>query len=394
MQRYEYSRDYPNIFGFSPIYYYLCGQKGEEIIMQNQKIKACLLTIVSVACMSFSQNQLALQGTYSAPNGTEVYLINLDNRDTLDVATVSDNKFAFTVQLLQPIYAFVGHDRDRVRFIMEPGTLMVNLDKRTFKGTPMADAYNDFHVHFYGYNMQRNKERKALTAIKETISPAEFNERWSQLDDKYRNLQGELTDSLVRLNNDNLLGAIALDDLALVDTTRFMQLYGMMSQEMQSFYMLKNDVKNIVLQSRTAPGKMFTDYLIKQGNLDGSDVSLSDYVGKGKYILLDHWASWCGPCKAEMPYIKKVWENFAGEHFDVVSIAVNDKRENTLRALKSLDMPWHQIIDAQRIPLSSYNISAIPHLILFAPDGTILKRGLRGEQIYTTIQQLLSDKAL
>jgi thiol-disulfide isomerase/thioredoxin len=271
---------------------------------------------------------------------------------------------------------------------------MVNLDERTFKGTPMADAYNDFHMHFYGYNMQRNKERKTLTAIKETISPAEFNERWSQIDDKYRNLQGELTDSLVRLNKDNLLGAIALDDLALVDTTRFMQLYGMMSQEMQSFYMLKNDVKNIALQSRTAPGKMFTDYLIKEGNLDGSDVSLSDYVGKGKYILLDHWASWCGPCKAEMPYIKKVWENFAGEHFDVVSIAVNDKRENTLRALKSLDMPWHQIIDAQRIPLSSYNISAIPHLILFAPDGTILKRGLRGEQIYTTIQQILSDKAL
>ena len=108
--------------------------------MQNQKIKACLLTIVSVACMSFSQNQLALQGTYSAPNGTEVYLINLDNWDILAVATVSDNKFAFTVQLLQPIYAFVGHDRDRVHFILEPGTLMVNLDKRTFKGTPIADA--------------------------------------------------------------------------------------------------------------------------------------------------------------------------------------------------------------------------------------------------------------
>ena len=362
--------------------------------MQKQKLKACLLAIAVLACISFSQNQLALLGTYTAPNGTEVYLINLDNKDTLDVTTVSDNKFSFTVQLSRPVYAFVGHDRDRVRFIMEPGTLMVNLDERTFKGTPMADAYNDFHKRFYGYNMQRNKERKALTANKETITSAEFNERWSQLDDKYRNLQGELTDSLVRLNKDNLLGAIALDDLALVDTTKFMQLYGMMSQEMQSFYMLKNDVKNIALQSRTAPGKMFTDYLIKRGNLDGSDVSLSDYVGKGKYILLDHWASWCGPCKAEMPYIKKVWEDFVGEYFDVVSIAVNDKRENTLRALQSLDMPWHQIVDAQKIPLFSYNINAIPHLILFAPDGTILKRGLRGEQIYTTIQQLLSDKAL
>ena len=54
-------------------------------MMQKQKLKACLLAIVGVACMSFSQNQLALQGTYTAPNGTEVHLINLDNRDTLDV---------------------------------------------------------------------------------------------------------------------------------------------------------------------------------------------------------------------------------------------------------------------------------------------------------------------
>jgi hypothetical protein len=54
-------------------------------MMQKQKLKACLLAIVGIACMSFSQNQLALQGTYTAPNGTEVYLINLDNRDTLDV---------------------------------------------------------------------------------------------------------------------------------------------------------------------------------------------------------------------------------------------------------------------------------------------------------------------
>ena len=103
-------------------------------MMQKQKLKACLLAIVGVACMSFSQNQFALQGTYTAPNGTEVYLINLDNRDTLGVTTVSDNKFSFTIQLSQPVYAFVGHDRDRVRFIMEPGTLMVNLDERTFKG--------------------------------------------------------------------------------------------------------------------------------------------------------------------------------------------------------------------------------------------------------------------
>lgn len=114
------------------------------------------------------------------------------------------------------------------------------------------------------------------------------------------------------------------------------------------------------------------------------------FSGHVRYILLDHWASWCGPCKAEMPSIKKTWEAFHGDWFDVVSIAVSDKRADTEQALSALDMPWNQILDAQRIPLELYGVNAIPHLILFGPDGTILKRGLRGEDIYTTVADLLS----
>jgi hypothetical protein len=74
----------------------------------------------------------------------------------------------------------------------------------------------------------------------------------------------------------------------------------------------------------------------------------------------------------------------------VVSIAVSDKRADTELALSTLDMPWNQILDAQRIPLELYGVNAIPHLILFGPDGTILQRGLRGEDIYTTVADLLS----
>jgi hypothetical protein len=74
----------------------------------------------------------------------------------------------------------------------------------------------------------------------------------------------------------------------------------------------------------------------------------------------------------------------------VVSIAVSDKRADTEQALSTLDMPWNQILDAQRIPLELYGVNAIPHLILFGPDGTILQRGLRGEDIYTTVSDLLS----
>ncbi|MBP5387516.1 MAG: AhpC/TSA family protein [Prevotella sp.] len=353
--------------------------------------KSFLALCIAATSVSFAQGTYNINGQYTVPDGKEVFLVNLLNKDTLTVTTVGNGQFSFTGELPEPIYAYVGNGKERVHLILEPGTVAIDLDNRTSHGTPLADAYMAFHRRFYSYDALRNDERKALTGIKETISLNEFNQRWQQLDDKYRRLQGILTDSIVRVNSDNLLGAMALDDLALRDSAVFLRLYAGMTPKMQAVPFLYKDFDNIRLQSRTAPGKMFIDYQIKGGNLDGTDVSLSDYVGKGKYILLDHWASWCGPCKAEMPYIKKTWETFAGEKFDVVSIAVNDKRDKTLQALSQLDMPWHQIVDAQDIPTKAYNILAIPRVILFAPDGTILKNGLRGEQIFSTVSEILAQ---
>lgn len=351
--------------------------------------KSLLALCIAATGVSFGQGTYNINGKYTTPNGKEVFLINVLNKDTLDATTIENNQFSFTGKLPEPIYAYVGNGTTRVHLILEPGTVTVDLDERTLHGTPLADAYMSFHRQFYAYDALRKDERKALTDIKESISTNEFNRRWQLLDDKYRQLQGLLTDSVVRANTNNLVGAMALDDLALRDTAAFMRLYAEMTPKMQAVSFLSKDYNNIRLQSRTAPGKMFTDYLIKGGNLDGTDVRLSDYVGKGKYILLDHWASWCGPCKAEMPYIKKTWEAFAGDQFDVVSIAVNDKHEKTLQAISQLDMPWHHIIDAKDIPTKAYNILAIPRVILFAPDGTILKNGLRGEQIFSTVTEIL-----
>jgi hypothetical protein len=90
-----------------------------------------------------------------------------------------------------------------------------------------------------------------------------------------------------------------------------------------------------------------------------------------------------------MPYIRKAYDAFKGDRFDVLGVAVSDKREDTQRALAELGLPWNQILDAQSLPRENYGISTIPHLILFAPDGTILMRGLRGEQIYAVLEDLL-----
>ncbi len=318
----------------------------------------CLATVL----LSCGRDAYTIDGIFTTDDGTEVYLIDLDRGDTLAVTSVQNGRFSFTGDVKEPCFVYVGREKTRVSLILEPGSVTADIDERTTDGTPMNDAYNAFHKRFYAYKRDQRAGKAALT------------------------------DSIVKANPDNLLGAVALEDLAHVDTSAFLTLYRQtVTDRVRDFYLVRKAFESIELQNRTAVGQPFTDYTVVGGNPDGTDVKLSDYVGKGKYILLDHWASWCGPCKAEMPYIKKTWEAFAGDRFDVVSVAVSDKRDDTVAALARLDMPWHQIFDAQKIPGQLYGINAIPHLILFAPDGTILKRGLRGEEIYSTIAEILSE---
>lgn len=303
-----------------------------------------------------------IDGKFSAEDGATVYLIDLEKNDTLGVSNVTGGAFSFEGSIDSPTYVYVGRGRERVRFIMEQGNVSVDLDERTVEGTPMVDEYVAYNHRFYGFDSFSEEGRKA---------------------------QADLADSMILAHKNDLMGALVMEDLAFKDPERFLIRYEEVSDEVRSFSVVDRAYRNIKLVESTSPGMMFTDYTVAGGNPDGTDVSLSDYVGKGRFILLDHWASWCGPCKAEIPHIRKVWDAFHGDKFEVVSIAVSDAREDTEKALATLDMPWPQIFDGGKIPQEIYGVSAIPHLILFAPDGTIAARGMRGEEIYETIARFI-----
>ena len=135
-------------------------------------------------------------------------------------------------------------------------------------------------------------------------------------------------------------------------------------------------------------GDMFKDFAVEY---EGKTTRLSDYVGKGKYVLVDFWASWCSPCRAEIPNLIKVYEQYKEKGLVVLGVAINDKPENTLKAIEKDKITYPQILNSQNIAAETYDISSIPTVFLFGPDGKIITHGLRGNDINNKLAEIFGE---
>ena len=117
----------------------------------------------------------------------------------------------------------------------------------------------------------------------------------------------------------------------------------------------------------------------------GKEVVLSDF--RGKYVLLDFWASWCGPCRMEIPNLKKVWQKYYSKGLEIVSITLDAKDDDWRKALADEQMPWTQLTAKGTNVSKQYNVKGIPHILLLDPQGKIAEINLRGEELEEALQK-------
>ena len=202
-------------------------------------------------------------------------------------------------------------------------------------------------------------------------------------------------------NPDNDVAVQVLMNLrGLIDDEQTARIFDAMTPEMLQNERVARLKKGFDARKATAEGQKFVDFTVNSvvGQTRSippqpvyGEVKLSDYVGKGKYILLDFWSPWCGPCRREMPNIKAVYDKYKGDKFDVVSLAVWEREpvDVTIETAAKLGMDWNQINNGGTEPAELYGVEGIPHLVLFGPDGTILKRGFHGAEIEEIVSSYL-----
>ncbi|MBM6993817.1 MAG: redoxin domain-containing protein [Prevotella sp.] len=168
------------------------------------------------------------------------------------------------------------------------------------------------------------------------------------------------------------------------------QLYKRMTDEFRNDPLAARSLETLKAAERRNPGQKYTDFELADST--GTLHRLSDFVGEGHYVLLDFWASWCGPCRAEMPNVKALYEKYHDRGFEVVGVSLDSKRESWLKAIAGMGLRWHQLSDLRGWDCAAsnlYGVESIPCTLLIGPDGMIIAQNLRGEELGKQLSDLL-----
>ena len=357
-----------------------------------------LFSILAFCLTACHSNGYKINGTTEGlSNGDTLFLTrDMQTGEPCDTIVIKDGKFSLSGEtdstLLCMVYSDL-HNEINCPFFLEPGNITIHLSDQPgnsrVSGTTCNEEWqklndsvmvigkeiNQIAEHIYGNNLPQAEQQQGIAQIEQ------LNKRFA-----------DVVVKTAEKNIDNEFGYFVLTYYPeeLIDNATRARLIKALPAEMRKRPAIQEIEKTITAAEKTGEGATINDFT--QTSIDGSTMSLLEEVKKNKVTVIDFWASWCGPCRQEMPFMVEMYQQLKDRGFGIIGISLDSDRDAWLRASGQLGVSWPQMSDLkgwENAIAQHFNVTSIPHTIVVDQKGKILRRGLRGEALKSFVTEQL-----
>jgi peroxiredoxin len=374
-------------------------------------LSALIIMILPAIVLGQAVNFKVVVKVGQLPATAKAYLLYTDSAGLrIDSATMDAGRFTFSGTLqTSPVFAglIIGKKgtgpytfpRNAIGIYLEPGMVTVSSPDSLENAEVTGDAVNADNKRLTEALAPITAEMAALVkaymANDPKQRPGQVLSVFSKSKDSLYNVQKQIYLIFIKANPNAMLSLFALRQYAgdFPDVSELEPVFNLLSDSVKATKLGMAFAANLTKLKATAIGAMAPDFT--QPDTSGVNISLHDF--RGKYVLVDFWASWCIPCRQENPNVVKAYNEFKDKGFTAISVSLDQpgKRSNWIKAIKKDQLTWTQVSDLKfwkNQVAQLYYIEAIPQNFLVGPDGKIVAKNLKGDELTKKLTELLKDK--